>query len=263
MPGHVKKSDGPDPDPSPWLIVSPELKAKLKSKPYDPKKSCWVPDKASGGYFEGLIDSTDGDKVTVTILETKDKKVFKKDQVGQVNPPKFDCSDDMSGLTYLNDACVLWNSVVRYKNELIYTYSGLFCIAINPYKRFPIYTQRSIDLYIGKRRSECPPHIFGVAEGSYQGMMNVGKNQSILITGESGAGKTENTKKVISYFASVGASGKRKEGEASLEDKIVQTNPVLEAWGNAKTVRNDNSSRFGKFIRIWFNQGGKLSGADM
>ncbi len=166
-------------------------------------------------------------------------------------------------MTYLNDACVLWNSVVRYKNELIYTYSGLFCIAINPYKRFPIYTQRTMEIYIGKRRSECPPHIFGVAEGSYQGMNNGGKNQSILITGESGAGKTENTKKVISYFASIGASGKRKEGEPGLEDKIVQTNPVLEAWGNAKTVRNDNSSRFGKFIRIWFNQAGKLSGADM
>merc|ERR1711976_309023 len=190
-------------------------------------------------------------------------KVFKKDQVGQVNPPKFDCSEDMAGLTYLNDACVLWNSVVRYKNELIYTYSGLFCIAINPYKRFPIYTQRAMEIYMGLRRQECPPHIFGVAEGSYQGMMNAGKNQSILITGESGAGKTENTKKVISYFASIGATGKKKEGEAGLEDKIVQTNPVLEAWGNAKTVRNDNSSRFGKFIRIWFNAGGKLSGADM
>ena len=72
MPGHVKKSDGPDPDPDPWLVVSPELRVKLKSKPYDPKKSCWVPDKATGGYFEGLIDSTDGDKVTVTLLETKD-----------------------------------------------------------------------------------------------------------------------------------------------------------------------------------------------
>ena len=94
-------------------------------------------------------------------------------------------------------------------------------------------------------------------------MQNSGCNQSILITGESGAGKTENTKKVISYFATVCSSGKRKEGEASLEDKIVQTNPVLEAWGNAKTVRNDNSSRFGKFIRIHFNASGKLSGADM
>merc|ERR1711970_778753 len=93
--------------------------------------------------------------------------------------------------------------------------------------------------------------------------MNSGINQSILITGESGAGKTENTKKVISYFATICSSGKRKEGEASLEDKIVQTNPVREAWGNAKTVRNDNSSRFGKFIRIHFNASGKLSGADM
>ena len=83
---------------------------------------------------------------------------------------------------------------------------------------------------------------------------------SKIFRGESGAGKTENTKKVISYFASIGATGKRKEGEPGLEDKIVQTNPVLEAWGNAKTVRNDNSSRFGKFIRIHFNQAGKLAG---
>merc|ERR1739844_359568 len=263
MPGHLKKSEGDDPDPSPWLIVSFDLKVKLKAKPYDAKKSCWVPDKATGGYDEGLIESIDGEKVTVSILTTKEKKVFKKDQVGQVNPPKFDCSDDMSDLSYLNDACVLWNSVVRYKNELIYTYSGLFCIAINPYIRFPIYTQRAMEIYMGLRRGECPPHIFGVAEQQYQGMMNNGKNQSILITGESGAGKTENTKKVISYFASIGATGKKKEGEIGLEDKIVQTNPVLEAWGNAKTLRNDNSSRFGKFIRIWFNAGGKLSGADM
>merc|ERR1719464_2214108 len=120
-----------------------------------------------------------------------------------------------------------------------------------------------MEIYIGKRRSECWRHIFGVAEAAYQGMNNSGINQSILITGESGAGKTENTKKVISYFATVCSSGKRKEGEASLEDKIVATNPVLEAWGNAKTVRNDNSSRFGKFIRIHFNASGKLSGADM
>ena len=86
-------------------------------------------------------------------------KVFKEDQVGQVNPPKFDCQDDMSGLTYLNDACVLWNSVVRYKNELIYTYSGLFCIVVNPYKRYPIYTPTVVKLYLGKRRNEVPPHL--------------------------------------------------------------------------------------------------------
>ena len=106
-----------------------------------------------------------------------------------------------------------------------------------------------MQIYMDKRRNEVPPHIFAVAEGAFQGMQNTGRNNSILITGESGAGKTENTKKVIAYFATIAASGKKKEGEGSLEDKIVQTNPVLEAWGNAKTVRNDNSSRFGKFIR--------------
>merc|ERR1711909_177653 len=244
------------------------MREKSKAKPYDAKKSAWVPDKADGGYLEGLMetdikhDSFDpGKKVTVVVKG--EAKVFKSEQVCQVNPPKFDCSEDMADLTYLGDACVLWNSVVRYKNELIYTYSGLFCIAINPYKRYPIYTLRTMELYVGKRCNECWPHIFAIAEGAYQGMCNSGINQSILITGESGAGKTENTKKVISYFATICSSGKGKEGEASLEDKIVATNPVLEAWGNAKTVRNDNSSRFGKFIRIHFNQSGKLSGADM
>merc|ERR1712055_115109 len=261
MPGHIKKTSGPDPDPSPWLEVKHELKMKLKAKPYDPKKSVWVPNKADGGYLEGLLDSKDGAKVKVNV--GGEVKVFKEAEVCQVNPPKFDCAEDMANLTFLGDACILWNSVIRYKNELIYTYSGLFCIAINPYKRFPIYTLRTMEIYGGKRRNECPPHIFAIAEGAYQGMMNTGCNQSILITGESGAGKTENTKKVISYFATICSSGKKKEGEASLEDKIVQTNPVLEAWGNAKTVRNDNSSRFGKFIRIHFNASGKLSGADM
>merc|ERR1712015_442887 len=122
---------------------------------------------------------------------------------------------------------------------------------------------RTMDIYRGKRRNEVPPHIFAIADGAYSDMLQNGENQSMLITGESGAGKTENTKKVIAYFANVGASAKKKPGEIGLEEKIVQTNPVLEAWGNAKTVRNDNSSRFGKFIRIWFNSAGKLSGADM
>jgi len=260
---------GPDPDPSPWLEVKPELKEKNMKKPYDGKRSCWVPNKADGGYLEGLTENDmkvadwEAVGVKVTVNVNGENKVFKSETICQVNPPKFDCSEDMADLTFLGDACVLWNSVIRYKNELIYTYSGLFCIAINPYKRFPIYTLRTMEMYVGKRRTECWPHIFAIAEGAYQGMNNSGINQSILITGESGAGKTENTKKVIAYFATICSSGKRKEGEASLEDKIVQTNPVLEAWGNAKTVRNDNSSRFGKFIRIHFNQVGKLSGADM
>ena len=177
------------------------------------------------------------------------KKELKSEEIGQVNPPKFEKCEDMANLTFLNDASVFWNLKARYQAKLIYTYSGLFCIVVNPYKRFPIYTGTVMKIYLGKRRNEVPPHLWAITETAYRNMLNNSHHQSMLITGESGAGKTENTKKVISYFATICSSGKRKEGEASLEDKIVQTNPVLEAWGNAKTVRNDNSSRFGKFIR--------------
>ncbi|KAI5720031.1 hypothetical protein M8J77_000833 [Diaphorina citri] len=193
-------------------------------------------------------------------------KDFKKEQVGQVNPPKYEKAEDMSNLTYLNDASVLYNLKQRYYHKLIYTYSGLFCVAINPYKRYPVYTLRCAKLYRGKRRNEVPPHVFAVSDGAYVNMLTNKENQSMLITGESGAGKTENTKKVIAYFATVGASTKKDEAsekKGSLEDQVVQTNPVLEAFGNAKTVRNDNSSRFGKFIRIHFGPSGKLAGADI
>merc|ERR1712180_418496 len=127
--------------------------------------------------------------------------------------------------------------------------------------------ERAAKVFMGMRRNECPPHVFAISENAYANMRQNNQNQSVLITGESGAGKTENTKKVITYFGYVGACGaKLKPGEkpkASLEDQIVATNPVLEAFGNAKTTSNDNSSRFGKFIRIHFQPNGKLAGADM
>ncbi|XP_064072728.1 myosin heavy chain, muscle isoform X43 [Vanessa tameamea] len=256
--------EGEDPDPTPYLFVSLEQKRIDQSKPYDGKKACWVPDEKEG-FVQGEIKATKGDLVTVNLPggETKD---FKKDLVAQVNPPKYEKCEDMSNLTYLNDASVLYNLKQRYYHKLIYTYSGLFCVAINPYKRFPVYTFRCAKLYRGKRRSEVPPHIFAISDGAYVNMLTNHENQSMLITGESGAGKTENTKKVIAYFATVGAAQKKdptQDKKGSLEDQVVQTNPVLEAFGNAKTVRNDNSSRFGKFIRIHFGPSGKLAGADI
>ena len=187
------------------------------------------------------------------------KKIFKSDEIGQVNPPKFEKCEDMANLTYLNDASVFHNLDVRFKAKLIYTYSGLFCIVVNPYKRYPIYTATVVKLYLGKRRNEVPPHLWAITETAYRNMLQNLKNQSMLITGESGAGKTENTKKVISYLAQVAASGKKTGKKVSLEDQIVATNPILESYGNAKTSRNDNSSRFGKFIRIHFNTSGKFS----
>ncbi|KAL0119514.1 hypothetical protein PUN28_007766 [Cardiocondyla obscurior] len=262
-----KAQEGEDPDPTPYLFVSLEQKRIDQTKPYDAKKACWVPDEKEG-YLLGEIKATKGDVVSVGLPggETRD---YKKDQLQQVNPPKYEKCEDMSNLTYLNDASVLHNLKQRYYAKLIYTYSGLFCVAINPYKRFPVYTSRCAKLYRGKRRSEVPPHIFAISDGAYVNMLTNNENQSMLITGESGAGKTENTKKVIAYFATVGASTKKDKEDSgsqkkgSLEDQVVQTNPVLEAFGNAKTVRNDNSSRFGKFIRIHFGPSGKLAGADI
>ncbi|XP_043067444.1 myosin heavy chain, muscle isoform X18 [Drosophila bipectinata] len=253
-----------DEDPTPYLFVSLEQRRIDQSKPYDSKKNCWIPDEKEG-YLLGEIKATKGDIVSVGLPggETRD---LKKDLLQQVNPPKYEKAEDMSNLTYLNDASVLHNLRQRYYNKLIYTYSGLFCVAINPYKRYPVYTNRCAKMYRGKRRNEVPPHIFAISDGAYVDMLTNHVNQSMLITGESGAGKTENTKKVIAYFATVGASTKKDESQknkGSLEDQVVQTNPVLEAFGNAKTVRNDNSSRFGKFIRIHFGPTGKLAGADI
>merc|ERR1712180_219353 len=193
-----------------------------------------------------------------------EKFTMKAAEVGRVNPPKFEKCEDMVNLTFLNDASVFWNLKTRYQAKMIHTYSGLFVVVVNPYKRYPLYTHRVAKIYLGKRRNEVPPHLWAIAETAYRGMLNNTKNQAMLITGESGAGKTENTKKVITYLAMVATgSGKKAEKKVSLEDQIVATNPILESYGNAKTSRNDNSSRFGKFIRIHFTTSGKLAGCDI
>merc|ERR1719203_1334181 len=214
--------------------------------------------------MECILENDDGTKAVV--MCGHEKKTFKSSEIGQVNPPKFEQCEDMANLTFLNDASVFWNLKVRFCAKLIYTYSGLFCIVVNPYKRYPIYTGTVVKMYLGKRKNEVPPHLWAITETAYRNMLTNSKDQSMLITGESGAGKTENTKKVISYLAAV-AAPKKKAGadtkKVSLEDQIVATNPILESYGNAKTSRNDNSSRFGKFIRIHFNAAGKLAGCDI
>merc|ERR1712172_344171 len=213
--------------------------------------------------MECLLVENDGTKATV--MCGHEKKVFKSSEIGQVNPPKFEKCEDMANLTFLNDASVFWNLKVRFTNKLIYTYSGLFCIVVNPYKRYPIYTGTVVKMYLGKRKNEVPPHLWAITETAYRNMLTNSKDQSMLITGESGAGKTENTKKVISYLAAVAAPKKKpgQEKKVALEDQIVATNPILESYGNAKTSRNDNSSRFGKFIKIHFTSAGKLCGCDI
>nr|XP_037289945.1 myosin heavy chain, muscle-like isoform X2 [Rhipicephalus microplus] len=208
-----------DPDPTEYLFVSLETKRKDQTKPYDGKKMVWVPDEKEG-FVLGNIVSTKGDMVTVDC--PGGERTMKKELLQQVNPPKFEKCDDMASLTYLNDASVLHNLKERYYIHLIYTYSGLFCVAINPYKRFPIYTKRVVEIYKGRRRTEVPPHVFAVSDGAYMDMLANRENQSMLITGESGAGKTENTKKVIQYFALIAASGFKQQFSSGVSGKNKQ-----------------------------------------
>uniref|UniRef100_A0A8C0AG13 Myosin heavy chain 14 n=2 Tax=Bos mutus grunniens TaxID=30521 RepID=A0A8C0AG13_BOSMU len=237
------------------------------------RRLVWVPSELHG--FEAAALRHEGDEeAEVELAESGRRLRLPRDQIQRMNPPKFSKAEDMAELTCLNEASVLHNLRERYYSGLIYTYSGLFCVVINPYKQLPIYTEAIVEMYRGKKRHEVPPHVYAVTEGAYRSMLQDREDQSILCTGESGAGKTENTKKVIQYLAHVASSPKgRKEpgvpasastvSYGELERQLLQANPVLEAFGNAKTVKNDNSSRFGKFIRINFDVAGYIVGANI
>merc|ERR1712228_854518 len=168
------------------------------------KRLVWVPDEAEG-FIRGSVQSDQGDFFKIKLDSGKELNV-PKDDVQKMNPPKFDKVEDMAELTCLNEASVLHNLKDRYYSGLIYTYSGLFCVVVNPYRNLPIYTEKVIDLYKGKKRHEVPPHVFAITDTAYRSMLQDREDQSILCTGESGAGKTENTKKVIQYLAYVAAS---------------------------------------------------------
>uniref|UniRef100_A0A4W6DS12 Myosin motor domain-containing protein n=1 Tax=Lates calcarifer TaxID=8187 RepID=A0A4W6DS12_LATCA len=218
-----------------YLRKPEKERIEAQSKPFDAKAACYVTD-VKELYLKATIIKKDGDKVTVKVLDTQE--VFKEADVSPMNPPKFDKIEDMAMMTHLNEASVLYNLKERYAAWMIYVRqptSGLFCATVNPYKWLPVYDAEVVSAYRGKKRMEAPPHIFSVSDNAYQFMLTGMENQSVLITGESGAGKTVNTKRVIQYFATI---------SGSLEDQIIAANPLLEAYGNAKTVRNDNSSRF-------------------
>ncbi|KAL1005872.1 hypothetical protein UPYG_G00065020 [Umbra pygmaea] len=228
------------------------------------KKLVWIPSEKNG--FEAAsIKEEHGDEVLVELADNGKKVTVNKDDIQKMNPPKFSKVEDMAELTCLNEASVLHNIRERYFSGLIYTYSGLFCVVVNPYKMLPIYSEKIIEMYKGKKRHEVPPHIYAITDNAYRNMMQDREDQSILCTGESGAGKTENTKKVIQYLALVASShkGKKDTSAGELEKQLLQANPILEAFGNAKTIKNDNSSRFGKFIRINFDVTGYIVGANI
>ncbi|XP_063031887.1 myosin-3-like [Melospiza melodia melodia] len=252
---------------APYLRKSEKESIEAQNQPFDAKTHCFVAD-PEVEYTRGRIKAAQDGKITV---ETEDGRTVavKPDDVYAMNPPKFDRVEDVAMLTHLHEPAVLYNLKDRYRSWMIYTYSGLFCVTVNPYKWLPVYNPEVVLAYRGKKRQEAPPHIFSISDNAYQFMLTDRENQSILITGESGAGKTVNTKRVIQYYATIAASGDtatKKEPpmkKGSLKDQILSANPLLEAFGNAKTVRNDNSSRFGKFIRIHFGTSGKLASGDI
>ncbi|OIW03133.1 hypothetical protein TanjilG_11770 [Lupinus angustifolius] len=169
--------------------------------------------------------------------------------------------EDMTRLAYLNEPGVLYNLRRRYVLNDIYTYTGSILIAVNPFTNLPhLYETHMMEQYKGAPLGELSPHVFAVADASYRAMMNEGKSQSILVSGESGAGKTETTKLIMQYLTYVG--GRAAGGDdRTVEQQVLESNPLLEAFGNARTVRNDNSSRFGKFVEIQFDSNGRISGA--
>uniref|UniRef100_A0A8C1VH70 Myosin, heavy chain 10, non-muscle n=1 Tax=Cyprinus carpio TaxID=7962 RepID=A0A8C1VH70_CYPCA len=249
-------------DPERYLFVDRAMVYNPASQAdWTAKKLVWVPSERHG--FEAAsIREERGEEVLVELAENGKKALVNKDDIQKMNPPKFSKVEDMAELTCLNEASVLHNLKDRYYSGLIYTYSGLFCVVINPYKNLPIYSENIIEMYRGKKRHEMPPHIYAISESAYRCMLQ----------GESGAGKTENTKKVIQYLAHVASSHKGKKDHnipstvslfIQLERQLLQANPILESFGNAKTVKNDNSSRFGKFIRINFDVTGYIVGANI
>jgi len=217
----------------------------------------WV-DPETNGEFDvavgGQIKNVEGDKYCVIDDEKAETWVPTK-KLRPMHPSSVSGVEDMIQLGDLNEAGILRNLYMRYAEGKIYTYTGSILVAINPYQVLPIYTSEHIQQYRDRKIGELPPHIFAIGDNSYHNMKRYQEDQCIIISGESGAGKTESTKLILQFLAAV-------SGQHSwIEQQILEANPVMEAFGNAKTIRNDNSSRFGKYIDIHFDEKGSIEGA--
>ncbi|XP_047628577.1 unconventional myosin-VIIb [Phacochoerus africanus] len=219
------------------------------------------------------LNPTSANKISVAIggivKETKPGKILVEDDEGKehwiqaedldtlspMHPNSAEGVDDMIRLGDLNEAGMVHNLLIRYQQHKIYTYTGSILVAVNPFQVLPLYTVEQIQLYYNRHVGELPPHIFAIANSCYFNMKKNKRDQCCIISGESGAGKTETTKLILQFLATI-------SGQHSwIEQQVLEANPILEAFGNAKTIRNDNSSRFGKYIDIYFNSSGVIKGA--
>ncbi|KAF9561042.1 Myosin type-2 heavy chain 1 [Mortierella alpina] len=239
---------------------------------------CWFTD-ATEGWISATLTTKDvaaDGKVTLTFVDDDGKDHVFSSTLAKIketnnaelppmrNPPLLEGTEDLTNLSYLNEPAVLSNIKTRYSHCNIYTYSGIVLIAANPFARVNLYGQDIIQAYSGRRRGELEPHLFAIAEDAYRCMIRDEKNQTIVVSGESGAGKTVSAKFIMRYFATADDSensGEAKAGMSETEEQILATNPIMEAFGNAKTTRNDNSSRFGKFTEIQFDKERNIIGA--
>ncbi|KAH1237381.1 Myosin-12 [Glycine max] len=219
----------------------------------------WVED-PEDAWIDGEVTQIKGKNAT--IIATNGKTVVA--EISSIYPKDTEAPpagvDDMTKLAYLHEPGVLHNLATRFSLNEIYTYTGNILIAVNPFRRLPhLYDIHMMEQYKGAAFGELSPHLFAVADTCYRAMINENGSQSILVSGESGAGKTETTKMLMRYLAFMG--GRSATEGRTVEQQVLESNPVLEAFGNAKTVKNNNSSRFGKFVEIQFDKNGKISGA--
>ncbi|KAL9324771.1 hypothetical protein ACSQ67_005416 [Phaseolus vulgaris] len=222
--------------------------------PYSSKKKLQSWFQLPNGNWElGKLITTSGNESIISLSDGRVLKV-KEESLVPANPDILDGVDDLMQLSYLNEPSVLYNLQYRYNQNMIYTKAGPVLVAINPFKKVPLYGNDYIEAY--KRKAIENPHVYAITGTAIREMIRDEVNQSIIISGESGAGKTETAKIAMQYLAALG-------GGSGIEYEILKTNPILEAFGNAKTLRNDNSSRFGKLIEIHFSETGKISGANI
>uniref|UniRef100_A0A8C7H1M0 Myosin VB n=1 Tax=Oncorhynchus kisutch TaxID=8019 RepID=A0A8C7H1M0_ONCKI len=226
----------------------------------------WIPDPEDVWRAAEIIkDYKEGEPILYLKLEDEtplEYRIGPKDNALPFlrNPDILVGENDLTALSYLHEPAVLHNLKVRFtESNHIYTYCGIVLVAINPYEQLQIYGEEVINAYSGQNMGDMDPHIFAVAEEAYKQMARDERNQSIIVSGESGAGKTVSAKYAMRFFATVGGSA----NDTNVEEKVLASSPIMEAIGNAKTTRNDNSSRFGKYIQIGFDRSYHIIGANM